>query len=89
MAVGQRLHPDDYIGMLLRSEKIGRCSAFPRLLRRRNEFRSDRAATMCAASAIFSIRSNSPARFSRRFVPKTRNPIGHNNSKAQFPLAAS
>jgi hypothetical protein len=37
----------------------GRCSVFRQLLRKRNEFRSDRAAAMCAASATSFIRSNS------------------------------
>ena len=85
VVVGQRLHPDDLISRLLPSEENWTELCLPAIAEKEERIRLDTAVTICVASAIFFIRSNSRSRCSRRFALKTRKHIGRNISKVPSP----
>ena len=87
--VGQRLHPDDHIGTLLRSAEKWTVLTLPAIAENDEYIAIGPVSGICVASATSFIRRNNRAIFSRRFVLKTPKPMPLNISKIRFRLAAS
>ena len=88
VVVGQRLHPEDHIGTLLRSPEGWPPSLFPRLRKGKKTFQSGRAGGISAASAISCIRNNRTESILRRYVLRIPKSLRLNINKVRYRRAA-
>src|SRR6516165_9808935 len=89
VVVGQRLHPDDLIGTLLRSAEPWTVLCLPAIAEKEEPIPIGPDVVMCARLASCCIHSNCRAGILNRFVSKIAKFISHSTNRVLFRRAAS